>query len=284
MSTLVRALFAAAVLLLCTLLPFLPGRHDPFAMPLSQLALFMSWAALLLVPVGLAWLAYELTRRDSARTSPSVAMRRRFAIAAIVVAAVLSLLAIIGGFAAGGLVLAAAMLLGGAATFRAVVRHSDGEWRAQAAPFVAVPLALVVTPPAVLAIQRAIATTVYESTRDRAIRNADRMIAEIERHRAANGRYPVSLLSIWGDHDPMVAGIGRYHYEPSGDAYNLAFEQPTFVLGLREFIVYNPRDAQVMTSHDQDLLELRGEALERQRGFFASGPAGHPHWKYFRFD
>jgi hypothetical protein len=57
------------------------------------------------------------------------------------------------------------------------------------------------------------------------------------------------------DYWPGVTGISGYHYEPNGDAYNLLFEQFTYRLGTREFVMYNPRDEHVMTSHAMDLLE-----------------------------
>ena len=56
--------------------------------------------------------------------------------------------------------------------------------------------------------------------------NAASLIADIERHRAARGTYPASLLSVWKDYSPAVIGIEKYHYERSGEHTNLLFEQP----------------------------------------------------------
>ena len=97
------------------------------------------------------------------------------------------------------------------------------------------------------------------------------MIADIEQYRAAHGRYPASLLSVWEDYLPGVIGIKEYHYEPSGDAYNLFFEQFALHFGTREFVMYNPRDQQAMTSHKLDLLQLTPQelALEQTRGHYA---------------
>ena len=39
------------------------------------------------------------------------------------------------------------------------------------------------------------------------------LIADIERYRAVNGRYPASLLSVWPDYLPSVIGIERYYHE-----------------------------------------------------------------------
>ncbi|MFN2399892.1 MAG: hypothetical protein ABR543_14835 [Gemmatimonadaceae bacterium] len=78
----------------------------------------------------------------------------------------------------------------------------------------------------------------------------------------------------------------RVSLRAEGDAYNLFFEQFTFRLGTREFVMYNPRDQQVMTSHKMDLLQLTPEelALDQTRGHNAVHDAPHPHWKYFWFD
>ena len=81
-----------------------------------------------------------------------------------------------------------------------------------------------------------------------------------------------------------MLGIDRYFYEPHGDAYNLFFEQPTLELGARVIVMFNPRDEQVMSSHNSDLLRLAPDDLERQRGFIAVRSAAQPHWKSFVFD
>jgi hypothetical protein len=141
-----------------------------------------------------------------------------------------------------------------------------------------------VVPSAVFLFQRALVGPAIEFSRNRAIRNAGVLIADIERYRVARGHYPPSLLSVWADYKPSVIGVERYHYEPSGQAYNLLFEQVAGDLATREFVVYNPRDEQVVTSHSLDLLQYEPERLERTRGYFAVHSTGHAHWKYFWFD
>ena len=80
--------------------------------------------------------------------------------------------------------------------------------------------------------------------------------------------------------------IEAYHYEPSGDAYNLFFEQFSDRFGTREFVMYNPRNQQAMTSHKMDRLQLSPQelVLEQTRGHYAVHDASQPHWKYFWFD
>jgi hypothetical protein len=123
-----------------------------------------------------------------------------------------------------------------------------------------------------------------ELSRDRAMRHAAPLIADIERYRAERGQYPASLLALWKDYSPDIRGVEQFHYEPSGEAYNLIFEQPAAELSTRELVVYNPRDEQVATSHASDLLKYSPDQLKQSRGSFAVHAATQPHWKYFWFD
>ena len=155
----------------------------------------------------------------------------------------------------------------------ATLRTARPAWRRAPA------LYLLIVPLAVFLVQQALVPRAVEFSRDRAIRNAAPLIADIERYRAARGTYPASLLSVWKDYSPAVIGIEKYHYERSGEAYNLLFEQPAADLATREFVVYNPRDEQVATSHAMDLLQYSPERLERARGYFAVHQTPHAHWK-----
>ncbi len=126
-----------------------------------------------------------------------------------------------------------------------------------------------------------------EFSRNYAIARAVELINEIEEYRIANGHYPQSLLAEHQDYEPSVIGIKQYYYEPSGDAYNLFFEQPTFLLanpGTREFVMYNKIDEQTMIAHDSDILRWTPEQLAQRRGWYAVHDAPSPHWKYFWLD
>ncbi|HEX5885823.1 MAG TPA: hypothetical protein VFY67_14875, partial [Pyrinomonadaceae bacterium] len=55
------------IVLLCTLLPFLPGSYDNLAVALSEMAHMFGVVGLLLVPVGLIWLAANRSSRLTQR-------------------------------------------------------------------------------------------------------------------------------------------------------------------------------------------------------------------------
>jgi hypothetical protein len=271
---------STAFIIFCTLLPFLPGRHDSLAVPLSLMAQVVGTVGLVVVPFGALWIVAERSQRFA---------RKRYAVALVVLIAtsfvwVLVCLAgaVQSGFALGLLTLA----LWGYVAHKAWpgltrLRGATPQTSPAHAPFY-----LVTVPVAVALLQLALVGPAIAFSRDRAIRNSASLIAAIEQYRTRHGRYPASLLSVNPDCWPGVIGISGYRYEPNGDAYNLFFEQFTYRLGTREFVMYNPRDEHIMTSHAMDLLELTPEQLEleRTRGHYAVHDTPNPHWKYFWFD
>ena len=267
---------AAAGIMLATLLPFLPGDYDSLAETLSAMARVFGVVGLLLVPVGALWVASEYWSRLAGK-------QYGIAIAALIVPSIVWILGSLMMLVVGSLTLGVGMLV---FWIYAVSRAWAALKRLKKAgprPPSAVAFYLLIVPVAVLILQILLVGRAIESSRNRAIRNSAQLIADIERYRAAQGRYPASLLAVWADYKTGVIGIKEYVYEPSGDAYNLVFEQIALAVGTREFVVYNPRDEQVMTSHANDLL-TRTHELTWRRGYYAVNHASHPHWKYFWFD
>jgi hypothetical protein len=267
---------AAALLVVALMLrPFLPGDHDRLASAVQTMMQFFALAGIVLVPFGIFWWVTEW------RNAPRA--RRVAALLAIGVATVVAGLLTLAAFFAVGPTLgvpAAAVWVVVAARLFARATRTDHEARA----FDPTPVHLVVLPLVALLTNFAILPRVEEHGRNRAIDNSSSLITDIERFRSTHGRYPASMLSVWQDYKPGVIGVPQYHYEPSGAAYSLWFEQPSHVFGTREFVVYNPRGEQQMTSHDSDLLRFTGDDLERRRGYYASRDASRPGWKRFLFD
>lgn len=270
---------ATAAITLGALLPFFPGSYDSLAAPLSLMSRIFGTVGLLLVPVGALWIASGYWSRMAGK-------QYGIAIAALIASSVVWLCVSLGGFVESGRLFGLASVALWIYALSKVVprlRHLTGgtPGRPRAVAFY-----LFIVPVAVALLQMAVLPRAIEASRSRAIQNSAQLIADIEQHRAAHGRYPGSLLSVWPDYKPDVIGIKEYHYEPSGDSYNLIFEQIALNFGTREFVVYNPLDQQVMTSHRMDLLRLTpgGLELERSRGHYAVHDAPHPHWKYFWFD
>ncbi len=272
-----RITSATAGIILCTILPFLPGRYDSLAVPLSLMAQLFGRVGLLLVPIGVLWAASDYLGRSA---------RKRYVLAIttlIVSSIVWSILAL--GALVESVTLGVGILAAGIFIAVRVIRRLR-EWSGTAATPGAIPLYLVTIPVAVALTQFALGSPMTEFSRNRAIRNSGPLIADIERYRVANGRYPRSLVSVHRDYKPSVIGIKEYRYEPSGEAYNVLFEQLTFQLGTIEIVIYNPSDQQRMTSHALDVLQLTLEqlALDQTRGHYAVRHSRYAHWKYFWFD
>jgi hypothetical protein len=124
-------------------------------------------------------------------------------------------------------------------------------------------------------------------SRNRAIASAKEYIGHVNDFHAKNGYYPKSIQAIHKDYLPQVTGIEKYYYLPYGDAYNISFEQPRFlldVIGTREWVVYNPKEEHRVYSHASWFLQFSPEELERSQGWYASGNTEHLHWRYFFFD
>ena len=275
---------AIALVLLFTLLPFLPGRYDPLAIPLSTMAQAGALLGLLLVPFALLWIVGDRLQRLGQR-------RLLFPVLTLCATSLVIAGVVLVAFAQGGYTLGLVVLVVWFVVLSRVVlwfkrRKSTAAGGTSAHIPSALPFYLAIVPLAVVLLQFALLERAVEFSRNRAIQNSATLIAAIEQYRVANGRYPQSLQSVWPDYWPNVIGIQKYQYEPHGEAYNLFFEQFAFRFGTQEFVMYNPRDEHAMMSHAIDLLELTPGQLarERGRGHYALNDAPQPHWKYFWFD
>ena len=275
------------LLVLCTFYPFLPGEYDALAMPLSGMAQIFGIVGLLLVPVGVLWLAYELRKRARAKRSLSTKARGyHFGLAAAVAASIVALAISFGAFMGISLPLS---LLTVALWVYIGLRLAPGLRslkKAEAQNFNPAPLYLVIIPLAVFIFQLALATPAREFSRNYAIAQSAELRNDIEAFRARHGHYPGFLQAVNKDYHPSVVGIDQFHYAPHGDAYNLFFEQPTFLFdfGIREIVMYNKLDEHLMMSHAAWILTGASEELEARQGWHTVHNASSPHWKYFWFD
>ncbi|MCC7008294.1 MAG: hypothetical protein IT184_05715 [Acidobacteria bacterium] len=263
----------AALLAFSMVYPFLPGRYDELAVPLSTMAQVFGVVGLALVPGGVLWLIVPRYGFPLALLATAIGTG---------VALVLALFATLSvGNAFGVLTLAIWISV----LVRLAPRLKDlrraGDRRFSPAPFY-----LVLLPTLAFGSQLALAVPATRWSRDRAMANAGELIADIEQYRTRHGSYPPALQAQHADYVPDVIGVEQYFYAPRGESYNLAFEQPRFLLdrfGTREWVVYNPRGEHRLYSHAARLLsspDLGGSG----QGWYASGETGHVYWRYFWFD
>lgn len=268
--------------------PFLPGSHDPAAIPWSAVAQVFVGGSLLLFPVGALWLVYEVHQHRQRKRGISPGRGRHgFALVSLALFGLVAAIATLAASFTAGFSLS--VPLAGAAVFLGA-----GMWRRvrglkTASPSGIHPAPLWMTLPALAltVIQLCAARPLADYSRQRAITQSAEMIQAIEQCHGRQGRYPVSLEAVWSDYSPSVVGVERYRYAPHGESYLLIFEQPRFLFddfGVREFVVYNHHDNHRIISHDSWILLLSPEEAERNQGWHAARPTGNPHWKSFLFD
>ena len=192
---------ATAGIVLGTLLPFLRGKYDSLAESVSWMCRVFGYLGLLVVPIGALRVASGYWNRLAGK-------RLGIAIAALIVPSIFWLLGSLMAFVVGSLTLGAGMVLFWLyaiwRTWPALTRLKTAPRR----PASAIALYLLIVPVAVFLIQLVTVPRAIESSRNHAIRNSAPLIADIERYRAANGRYPESLFSLHADHyKPGVIGI-----------------------------------------------------------------------------
>src|SRR5688572_11586635 len=98
LTSFLRITAATAVIVLCTILPFLPGQYDSLAVPLSGMSQLFAKVGLLLVPFGAIWMASGYWSRLAGK-------QYVFAIAAVIGVSVVWGIVSLGAFLSSGLLL-----------------------------------------------------------------------------------------------------------------------------------------------------------------------------------
>lgn len=252
--------------------PFLSGRYDRLAMPVSIMIQVFGIVGLTLVPVGVLWLAMPKFKFG-------------FAIAALVVCTFVTLIiSLIATLSVGNSFGVLTLLVWTFIVILLIPKVKSLQAQAQIKAGW-LPVYLISLPVFVLLLQLILAKHLTQLSRNRAIENATPFINDIERYYTQRGHYPLTLQAQNKDYDPDVVGIEKYLYAPHKKGYNLSFEQPRFFLddfGTREWVVYNPLDEHSAYSHTAWLLSA--EQSEIGQGWYSSENTGHKHWKYFLFD
>ena len=275
MATSVWACAIVTGVIVMTFLPFAPGGYDSLAVPLAVMAWVLGRVGLLLVPIGLLWL-WALSRDGIARPRWLIRLSTGTSVLILVVITVIAFAASGSLLLATGTAAVATLLVAGAA-------HRMRRHPATRVPRMARAL-IAVAPIQVLAAQTMLVDAVAARARARVIGNAVPLIEEIERYRTRRGTYPESLFAIWGDYKPSIVGVERYHYERSGDGYNVIFREPSLDFGMRRFVVYNPLDRQRVTVHETDRLLLDEAGLDADNaGYTVVRALPQAHWKLFLF-
>jgi hypothetical protein len=267
-------LLTIIIILTGIFLPYFHGDYDHFAVGLSYIFQFASFASLLLVPVGLIWFLMNLANRKDLH---QVKYPFYFSNAAFVIIIIIVLAAAIGAFASNNRFSSIAILSAGFILSFWKRRKIKDLFRGHFTPYY-----FILIPVTVIFIRLTFLEKVKNNSSLFAIRQCELLIQDIESYKKTNGHYPVSLLSTIEDYKPLISGILRFHYELKGNAYNIYFEQVSTMLGTEEIVMYNKLDEQEMTVHNQDLLRIPYSSILHGHHKVVQMPI--PHWKIFYFD
>lgn len=288
-SHLVRMAGITILILLCVFYPFFPGQYDSLAMPLSITAqVGVAIGLLLLVPIGILWLIYELRKQAQRKQNLAVNPKRYyFAYVSTILFSIIAIAVSLVAFATVGFSLAIISVIVWVFIFSRLLPNLKSIKDVERDNFCPAPIYFLFVPIVAILFQLFFGTSITNHSREYAIANSGEYISDIEEYHAQYGKYPSSLLAMWKDYYPNVVGVEKFHYTPSDNAYNLFFEQPKLLfdnIGTREWVVYNPLDEHQMFSHTSWFLLLAPNELERSQGWYAVHDTIHPHWKYFWFD
>ena len=278
----IRIIIISSLILILIFIPYMPGEYDAAAITLSTMAQLLGFSGLLFVPIGIAWLIYEIIKQRKMKNETSN-KTYAFAIAALIVSGLVVLITAFGAFINHNPGLAIITLLVYALIISKIISKLK-QIKSAGNGFNLTPFYLICIPVLVIAIRSMFIIPATEFSRNYAIKQSENYIADIEAYYKRNGHYPTTLLSLWSDYDPGIKGINRFHYELNGNAYNICFEQFSNEPGIREIVMYNKLGEHEMTSHDMDLLQLSREEQNIQRGYNSVHNLTQKNWKYFWFD
>ncbi len=280
---LTRISIICVILVFFIFYPFIPGSYDAHATTISFITQIAVFVGLLFVPLGFLWLLFIWQNRKR-KNDPTINYNYRFLCAAIVIAGLLAVIISFSAFAMQHIVFALALsALNAYVLFKLMVRIKRSK-NHPSKKINLLPFYLIFIPLIVCLIRMLWIVPATEFSRNRAIKNSEPLIADIENYYQRNGQYPPSLHSLHEDYDPLVKGIYRFYYEPHGHAYNLFFEQFSYSIGVKEIVMYNKLGEQQISSHNYDLLHLSRSDINRQRGYHFSKEMEQENWKYFWFD
>lgn len=284
----IRITLICLLIIFLIFIPFLPGAYDNLAVMISSELQYVSFVCLLLVPIGIMWLIYELFRRKINRKGASKNVY--FAKAALLVLSISAIVAAIVAFGGigsfrGSAIFGISLLIGYIyIVFSIIIPRLRKMKYADDLKVNPIIFYLIIIPLVVVIFRTAFIIPATEYSRTHAIEQSEEIIQDLEAYYAKNNQYPVSLQGLWKDYDTDVIGIEKYYYEPNGNAYNLFFEQFTYDLFAREIVMYNKLDEHIIRSHPSFIFSLNQEDFARYRGYFSEKSLPQQHWKYFWFD
>jgi len=275
------------ILLIVTVVPFLPGKYDPLSIPLATFAQLYSGLGLLTTIPAVLWLLRNIKYPTDQVGKDSPLLKQRIYLkfyfwSSFLVFLIITLVTALGLSLLLGIFSLIFLIYFGWTVWKKITGS-----KSRLLFSLCLPSALALLPVLLFAIHLLLDKPLTKWSRNRAIQNSYELINEIEQFREKKGGYPPTLNAINKDYSTGVSGIEKYYYTYDGSTYNVYFEQPRFLFdrpGTREFVVYNPDDRHLMLSHTVWHMIMAPTQMRNSQGWYESVETGVPHWKSFLFD
>lgn len=236
-------LFNVLVLVVISL-PFLPGPPNRAVIGLSGFLQSAGFLGLVFIPVGLIWLIIEIIRlRLPSRAAVLSGWAYGFGITALVMVMFFSVIfCTISFFEAGvgwGMVASLTFIIVFIFLFKALRKQRKKQF-----PFSPACLYLLSVPLIALTARKVVIEPLSGMSRTKTIKQADQIIAAIERFNEKNFRYPESLAELQQSDAsvnsmPAVMGVLNFRYNKLSKGYSLSFSQWLEMGSLEEIVLYD---------------------------------------------
>jgi hypothetical protein len=255
------------LVILCIILPFMPGPYDSLASAVSVVAQTTGFIGLLLVPVAIIWLIQEirkLTRKNMVANNWTNGYF--FAITATVISAFIILVYALGFLMLAGPTSAVILLLGAGFLLYKLLPSIHSLKRSDNIAFHTAPLYLLSIPVISFVVRILLIGPVSDYSRNYAIENGQQLINAIEDYYVKNKHYPETIETLDYVAKPFIMGIEEFEYQRHGDTYNLWFTQRQAIIATEEVVMYNKNDE------------------HNVKGHYASFDTKKSHWRYYWLD
>lgn len=258
------------------ILPFLPGPPNRFVIGISALTQFAGFFGLVLVPLGVTWMIWQITQRN--KKSYNWKVPYILAITATSLSTATFILFNVAMYFNFTSLTNIAVILTGIVIFYFVIKDLDKLRNRRTYQFNIAPLLLVVIPMTALMSRMFIVGPISAYSRELAIQKGEILISRIEDYKTRNGQYPEKIDESVS---PNVMGILKFRYNKIGDNYSVSFSQWLDFGSLEEIVIYDKDNLHQLINNSAYDYSVD---LHRVNGAFASYNTGYDNWRYYLAD
>jgi hypothetical protein len=275
---LIRLALINLLLVVCFILPYLPGPSNDIVTAVSLYAQSPGFLGLIVLPIGLIWITFELLklRSNDLKYSKISFWLAIIATLLITLIGVLMTVVIIAQFSVFGGIMGSLILI------YALIKSVKGIINLRLQPsirFNVVPVYLFIIPLVSLGARFYMEPSLSTYSRNTAIGQGESLIALIEEYKNKQGYYPSRLSDLGTSPRTHVMGIQPFRYNTTGNDFHLSFSQWVQFGIVEEIVLYDRKTA-------EDVNQAYNYYFDQHRvkGAFASYNTHHTHWRYYLCD